>query len=197
MSPRRKLEPWGVQSLVVLALTVVPLVVHALVPYRFPEDPNCEIGRLQGLAGLAVLGYPVLRLILRLIRGRAEQLWWPANLVLAAYIVVLLVSSFDQMARWGAARAKVHIDQRALIAAVSAYTVRAGRRPEALEDLLTVPAGASGPGAAPVVAALPRPPRGWTPYRYEPRADGTFVISASGPADCKRWTGVNGELRLD
>jgi len=193
---RKKLAPLLPQVLVVLALTAVPLVIHAFVPYRV-SWPSCHFPRVMSLGLLALLGLPVLRLILWLVRGRVRESYWPSGLVVAMYALILLVlGNFLTAPMRLAALGKTVADQRTLMSAVSLYyQASAGRLPERLEDLLGVPSGTSAPTAAPFIAWIPRPAPGWSEYHYEVRSDGTFAVSNSGPDACQFLTVINGDVR--
>ncbi len=79
-----------------------------------------------------------------------------------------------------AARAqKAHGDTQAIAAAVKMYSVTFGTLPDSLEAL-TAPASVGGVTGGPFLRALPAPPPGWSPYRYEKRDDGSFIVTSAG-----------------
>ena len=79
-----------------------------------------------------------------------------------------------------AARAqKAQGDAQAIAAAVKMYSITFGTLPDSLEAL-TAPATAGGVTGGPFLSAVPTPPPGWSPFRYEKRDDGSFTVTSAG-----------------
>lgn len=74
---------------------------------------------------------------------------------------------------------KARGDAQAIAAALRVYSVTFGKLPDALEALTTA-STIDGVTGGPFLRVLPAPQAGWTPFQYEKRDDGNFVISASG-----------------
>ena len=70
-------------------------------------------------------------------------------------------------------------DAQAIADAVKIYSVTFGKLPDSL-DALTTASTIDGVTGGPFLRALPAPQAGWSPYQYEKRDDGTFVITAAG-----------------
>jgi hypothetical protein len=67
-------------------------------------------------------------------------------------------------------------DTRAIASAVSLYAAHMGRLPASLEALTDDAVNDRGENAGSFLGAVPAPPAGSPPYRYEARADGTFRV---------------------
>jgi type II secretory pathway pseudopilin PulG len=76
--------------------------------------------------------------------------------------------------------AKAQVDARALASAVDVYRSHMERLPGSLDDLTQPATNRRGETLTALFHTLPTPPAGFTPYRYEKRADGTIAITTSG-----------------
>ena len=76
--------------------------------------------------------------------------------------------------------AKARADTHALARAVALYRSHMERLPRALEDLTQPVTNRRGETLTAVFHILPAAPSGFTPYRYERRADGSFAITTTG-----------------
>jgi hypothetical protein len=75
---------------------------------------------------------------------------------------------------------KARTDAQAIATAVSAYRASCGGGlPESLEAL-TTPTMVGGAPCGPMLATIPTPPPGWSPYVYTRQGDGFTVASRSG-----------------
>jgi len=75
-----------------------------------------------------------------------------------------------------AARAeKARADAQAIAQAINVYATTFGTPPGSLAALTTV-ATIDGITGGPFLAAIPTPPAGWSPYEYEHRDGGGFVV---------------------
>ena len=77
--------------------------------------------------------------------------------------------------------AKAQADLRSLESAIRVYAQHMGSPPATLADLTAPATNSQGATAGPFMATVPAAPTGWSEYRYEVRADGTFTISISSP----------------
>jgi type II secretory pathway pseudopilin PulG len=75
---------------------------------------------------------------------------------------------------------KARADTHALARAVNLYRSHTDQLPTALEDLTLPVTNRRGETLTAVFHILPMAPAGFTPYRYERRADGTFAITTAG-----------------
>ena len=67
-----------------------------------------------------------------------------------------------------------------LASAVERYNTHTGTLPSRVTDLTSPVKNREGLVAGPFLDSVPTSPRGWTDYRYEARADGTFFLTTSG-----------------
>lgn len=107
---------------------------------------------------------------------RADTLAWLTASVATVAIAVWLYGTTNVRPP----SSKAHADVRALASAVSVYQRETGRLPEHLVDLTRPVAGTRGVEVGPFMSSVPSPPRGWLPYRYDRRPDGTFVVHTRG-----------------
>jgi len=70
-------------------------------------------------------------------------------------------------------------DAQAIAGAIHMYATNFGTLPEAL-DVLTRETTKDGVVGGPYLIVVPAPPSGWAEYRYERKADGTFVVTSAG-----------------
>lgn len=119
------------------------------------------------------IGYPSValgRLGWRLLRGRplfpvvreTGVMVWLMSL-LATVLVAPPATRVTSRARLAKAQADTH----KLASAIHFYREHTARLPETLDDLTRPVANAKGEAAGPFLGAIPPPPAGWAPYRYE------------------------------
>ena len=76
--------------------------------------------------------------------------------------------------------AKAQADTHALANAVKVYRSHMQRLPSSLEELTQPARNSRGQTLDPLLQVLPAAPAGYTPYRYQRRADGTYTVSTVG-----------------
>jgi type II secretory pathway pseudopilin PulG len=102
-------------------------------------------------------------------------------IVLGLGVVVLAVVAWKSLDVSDRARsAKAQADTRALANAVKVYRSHMQRLPGSLDDLTQPARNSRGQTLNPLLHLVPAAPAGYTPYRYERRADGTFTVSTVG-----------------
>ena len=101
-----------------------------------------------------------------------------AILGILAAIAVPLYVNFQARARI----AKAEADVKTIASAISIFQGHMnGTLPATLNELTQPATNAQGQVAGPVLAQVPAPPAGWTPYAYTPnQAAGNYTVQASG-----------------
>jgi len=128
---------------------------------------------------LALVG--LIATVLAAIRTARRSVWRAAAglvtiaLALALFVLFPLVGhSAELRARPGKAIA----DVRTLADSVEMYRTTTGALPGSLTDLTSAKVSPPGQAPRPIGTVIPSAPSGWTPYRYESRADGTFRLES-------------------
>src|SRR5687768_15566653 len=93
--------------------------------------------------------------------------------------LVLLAPRFMNVSD-AARNAKAQADTHALANAVKVYRTHMQRLPSSLEDLTQPARNGRGETLDPLLHVVPLAPSGYTPYRYERRADGSYSVSTAG-----------------
>ena len=70
-------------------------------------------------------------------------------------------------------------DAQVIASAIHMYATNFGALPDAL-DVLTRETTKDGVVGGPYLVVVPAPPPGWSEYRYERKADGTFAVTSAG-----------------
>ncbi len=74
---------------------------------------------------------------------------------------------------------KARADVQQIAAAVRLYRESVGALPVSLEAL-TQPQASGGVTSGPLLASIPAPPAGWSPYQYVRKGADRFTVSSSG-----------------
>ena len=74
---------------------------------------------------------------------------------------------------------KARGDAQSIVGAAKMYQTLFSELPESV-DALTREQTVKGVTGGPFLARVPEPPPGWSPYRLEPRDDGTFRVTSAG-----------------
>jgi hypothetical protein len=108
--------------------------------------------------------------------------------VLAALLVVTLTAACEQPQQVQEAVEKdlpstrierARGDVQTVAIAVYMYATNFGTLPDSL-DVLTRETTQDGIVGGPYLVVVPAPPSGWSEYRYERKADGTFAVTSAG-----------------
>jgi hypothetical protein len=75
--------------------------------------------------------------------------------------------------------ANARADAQQIARAVQLYQATFGTLPESL-DALTRAQAMGGVSGGPLLASIPAPPAGWSPYRYTTQGESRFTVSSSG-----------------
>lgn len=169
-------RPWLFGWAAVVALVVLPLF-----------QPSYGLFQPYGVWGLLARVLPWLMLIVLLAsviqgarvswrRSKAKAIIGVLALLLVVPILPPLYSNIGARPRF----AKAQTDTRALASAVSRYTAHTGQLPKRLDDLTRPVTNAKGQTAGPFMPAIPKPPKGWTEYRYVTAPGSLFNVCATG-----------------
>jgi hypothetical protein len=178
-------HPWTVFW---VALLIFPGVALALVVIVGPRVPSAWllttwwellVMAWWSVAIVIMFSIPV-SFVMGLVRSfRASPVRALLITVLLALVLAILIPLYANVGS-RARIAKADADVRALAKATSMYRDHMGRLPATLDELTRRATNSRAEAAGPFIDALPSPPAGYEPYRFEPRPDGTFTISSKG-----------------
>ncbi|MFQ5946542.1 MAG: hypothetical protein ACE5NC_09900 [Anaerolineae bacterium] len=116
------------------------------------------------------------------LRGELGMLMGMLMIVVVGFMSAALPPAMPDISSL-APHAKAKADVRRLAWAVTTYAGYTGKLPATLRDLTAAAVNEQGLTAGPFMATVPTPPAGWSRYRYNIQADGTFTITSRGDGE--------------